>query len=118
MVSETVNASSCVDHDHQFPLVKTSLVSTSVKGFVIDYLYSVTVKLSSMENNSVVVLSVTVIVVIASFILYKQMSSGDNTSSGSKDDKKSDKSGSKSEAKKDTQDVSIAFSCKTFVLTS
>eukprot|EP01032_Pedospumella_encystans_P018505 gene18505-21066_t len=72
-----------------------------------------------MENNSVVVLSVTVIVVIASFILYKQMSSGDNTSSGSKDDKKSDKSGSKSDVKKDTQDkypagkVTIYFGSQT-----
>lgn len=70
---------------------------------------SATFTLFSMENNSVVVLSVTAIVVIASFILYKQMSSGDSSSTVSKNEKKSDGSGSKGDAKKDTQDVSITF---------
>jgi len=58
-----------------------------------------------MENNtSVVVLSVTVIVIVFSYVLYKQMG-GEKTSTDSTTDKKSEKASSKSDAKKEAPNV-------------
>ena len=62
-----------------------------------------------MENNtSVVVLSVTVIVIVFSYVLYKQMGS-EKTSTDSTNDKKTEKAGSKSDVKKDAPNVRDHF---------
>lgn len=65
-----------------------------------------------MENNtSVVVLSVTVIVIVFSYVLYKQMG-GEKTATDSSNDKKTEKAGSKSDVKKEAPNV-----CDHFLLT-
>ena len=58
-----------------------------------------------MENNtSVVVLSVTVIVIVFSYVLYKQMG-GEKTSTDSATDKKSESTAGKSDSKKEAPNV-------------
>lgn len=60
-----------------------------------------------MENNStVVVLSVTVIVIVFSYVLYKQM--GGEKATDSTGDKKTEKAGNKVDTKKEAPNVSYS----------